>query len=379
MIRPERGDASPSTGATTKRCFCISLLWERIKSLGARFNVHSCGKPDEVGAPVAPIPLGSTTAMSAKGHACESADAPMLTIGGFGCAHLLALPHELLVLVLASLSGLQLCAFLTCVQQPIPVCRYRLLFGHTIGHALAAAGACCKAFSVGVHEAATVVAGRHGWRLPLVGNAPKRLSKLEKDTKWARFFLRDNKSAWPSAPNHELRALVAFLHLWVHESMPDYICAPLIDPQVRQQHALELGEFLIEFAMGVCPDHPQYDWLSGLVFHGLVRLMAPAGTPLTASWLAARVFPLANNHLGLIAPSRNRKNVGLIRLLGYVEPHVLRSHRETFPWLKGALQIPLSRLWYPPEVEATQSLWYGVSYPRWWFRPSVISAYDTWF
>ena len=218
-----------------------------------------------------------------------------------------------------------------------------------------------------------------GWRLPLVGNAPKRLSKLEKDTKWARFFLRDNKSAWPSAPNHELRALVAFLHLWVHESMTDYICAPLIDPQVRQQHALELGEFLIEFAMGVCPDHPQYDWLSGLVFHGLVRLMAPAGTPLTASWLAARVFPLANNHLGLIAPSRNRKNVGLIRLLGYVEPHVLRSHRETFPWLKGALQIPLSRLWYPPEVEATQSLWYGVSYPRWWFRPSVISAYDTWF
>ena len=25
--------------------------------------------------------------------------------------------------------------------------------------------------------------------------------------------------------------------------------------------------------------------------------MAQAGTPLTASWLAARVFPLANNHI----------------------------------------------------------------------------------
>ena len=69
----------------------------------------------------------------------------------------LELPDDLLVLVLASL--------------PAQI---------TVGEALARAGACCKTFRTCVHEAATVIAGRHGWRLPSVGNTPmQHLSKLE--------------------------------------------------------------------------------------------------------------------------------------------------------------------------------------------------------
>ena len=69
----------------------------------------------------------------------------------------LELPDDLLVLVLASL--------------PAQI---------TVGEALARAGACCKTFRTCAHEAATVIAGRHGWRLPSVGNTPmQHLSKLE--------------------------------------------------------------------------------------------------------------------------------------------------------------------------------------------------------
>ena len=69
----------------------------------------------------------------------------------------LELPDDLLVLVLASL--------------PAQI---------TVGEALARAGACCKTFRTCVHEAATVIAGRHSWRLPSVGNTPmQHLSKLE--------------------------------------------------------------------------------------------------------------------------------------------------------------------------------------------------------
>ena len=48
--------------------------------------------------------------------------------------------------------------------------------------------------------------------------------------------------------------------------------------------------------------------------------------------------------MDLITPSGNQKNFALIRLLGYVyvEPHVLRSHRETFSWLNNATRV----LWY---------------------------------
>jgi hypothetical protein len=41
--------------------------------------------------------------------------------------------------------------------------------------------------------------------------------KLEQDTKRVRFYLRDNKSAWASAQNYELRGLADFVSLWVRD------------------------------------------------------------------------------------------------------------------------------------------------------------------
>jgi hypothetical protein len=49
--------------------------------------------------------------------------------------------------------------------------------------ALDRAGPCCKAFAESVPKAATVIAGHHGWNVPVVGCLRVRyLSKLEQDT-----------------------------------------------------------------------------------------------------------------------------------------------------------------------------------------------------
>ena len=191
-----RGD-SPSTGTATKR-----------RSRVARDSE--------------PVAFGGTTGMREKENACEGADAPVLTTCGFG-ADLSALPDELLVHVLASLSGLRLRAVLTSwVNDPTSPGAHPSghcdLFGRTIGHALAAAGACCKAFVFHVHEAATIIADRHRWRLPLVGSAPKHLSKLEQDTKRVQFPIRDG-SVWRWMGTQ----LGEFLHLWTTEVSPGFI------------------------------------------------------------------------------------------------------------------------------------------------------------
>ena len=174
--------------------------------------------------------------MHEKENACEGADAPVLTTCGFG-AHLSALPDELLVHVLASLSGLRLRAVLTSwVSTPTSPGAQNAghcdLLGLTIGHALAAAGACCKAFAFHVHEAATIIADRHRWRLPLVGSAPKHLSKLEQDTKRVQFYIRD-KSVW-----RWMRAPTQCIELWTREVSPGFIGPLLIDPQVRRHCTL---------------------------------------------------------------------------------------------------------------------------------------------
>ena len=191
-----RGD-SPSTGTATKR-----------RSRVARDSE--------------PVAFGGTTGMREKENACEGADAPVLTTCGFG-ADLSALPDELLVHVLASLSGLRLRAVLTSwVNDPTAPGAHPSghcdLFGRTIGHALAAAGACCKAFVFHVHEAATIIADRHRWRLPLVGSAPKHLSKLEQDTKRVQFHIRDG-SVWRWMGTQ----FGHFLHLWTTEVSPGFI------------------------------------------------------------------------------------------------------------------------------------------------------------
>ena len=47
--------------------------------------------------------------------------------------------------------------------------------------------------------------------------ARRSVPKLEQDTKRVRFYLRDNKSAWASAQNYELRGLADFVSLWVRD------------------------------------------------------------------------------------------------------------------------------------------------------------------
>ena len=142
-----------------------------------------------------------------------------------------------------------------------------------------------------MHEAATIVADGHGWRLPVVGGAPMHLSKLEQDTQRVRFFLRDRSvPCWSIAQKQ-------FFVSWALEIPPGFIGALLIDPQVRLQHTLELGEFLINMGMGVRSDDTFYEPKITLVFELLSRLMAQASTPLNASWLAARVFPLVKEHM----------------------------------------------------------------------------------
>ena len=315
---------------------------------------HDCESGD---APVSPVALGVAPCLR-SGHDCESGDAPVLMTGGFGNAHLLALPIELLVQVLASLSGLRLRAILWQQPKTSPEAHpsgHCDLYGLTIGHALAAAGACCKAFAVPVHEAATIIAGGHGWRLPVVGSAPKHLSKLEQDTKRVQFYLRDKSSA------HLSTARGQFFSLWTMEASPGFIGALSIDPQVRRQHTLEFGDFLMNLGMTVRSD-AQITW----VCDQLDRLMAQAGTPLNSSWLAARVFPLVKEHMVGPPPGwhaysfQKRKKASLVRLLGCITPSVLRSHQEIFEWLETSLKGMKARVIVGPDSEwkyTNESVW----------------------
>ena len=259
--------------------------------------------------------------------------------------HLLALPGEVVVLILASLAEVGLRAVridetgvVTSPDPPPPrwmraactdeTSRCELL-GLTTGHVLARAGACCKAFAIRVREAATVIAGRHGWRLPVIGSAPMHLSKLEQDTTRVRYYLQ-LFPFWTSSQ-------IQFVDVWTEEVSPGFIGALFIDPQVRQQHTLELGKLLIKIGIGAGSNGPRRLWDIKIakVFHQLVQLMAQPGTPLTASWLVA-VLTLDVWNVSLKAvrcqslPMTQRK---LTELLGYIEPHVLRSHPETFGWL----------------------------------------------
>ena len=150
----------------------------------------------------------------------------------------------------------------------------------TLGQALAEAGMCCKAFAICVREAATIVADRHGWCLLEVGSSPMRhLSKLEQDTARVRYYLQ-LFPFWTSSQ-------IQFVDVWTEEVSPGFIGALFIDPQVRQQHTLELGKLLIKIGIGAGSNGPRRLWDIKIakVFHQLVQLMAQPGTPLTASWL----------------------------------------------------------------------------------------------
>ena len=81
--------------------------------------------------------------------------------------------------------------------------------------------------------------------------------------------------------------------------------------------------------------------------------MAQPGTPLDTLWLAPRVFLLVKKHMDVegVWCSRNealqvrKTRLALLDLLGFLEPHVLRSDPETFKWLVRTLQsVPKMRL-----------------------------------
>ena len=154
-----------------------------------------------------------------------SDDAPPDFLG----THLLALvPDEVLVLILVSRAG--------------------NVHMRRAGRVLAGAGACCKAFASIVHEAAMVFAGHHGWRLEsLAGGMPilRHLSKLAQDTRRVQYKLRQQPTTHGSGRFRHL----AFVDLWVTEMSRGFIGPLRFDAQVRRQHTLGLGAYLIKLAM----------------------------------------------------------------------------------------------------------------------------------
>ena len=220
----------------------------------------------------------------------------------------------------------------------------------TEGHALAVAGACCQTFATCAQAAAKVVADRHGWRLlPFAGGTPKQhMSRLEHDTKLVRSLLIDmNKLAKP----------LARVTLWAEEVSLGFIGALSIDAQVRQQHTLELGRLLILLAMRVGPDDPQRDQKVTVFSEQLTVLMTQPGTPLDASWLAGCVFPLVEMHMA-IESRRFHACTGpaLVSLLCFLEPSVLRSHPETFEWVRSTLKLSRRSAVYDPREQTAWSI-----------------------
>ena len=258
------------------------------------------------------------------------------------CMHLLELPDDLLVLILTSLPAAQWHAIRTSTPSGnCYCCTCRALAGFattivpyctarqgTVGKALASAGACCRTFANGVTEAATVVAGHHGWRLPLAGCAPVRhLSKLEQDTMRVRFCLR--AMSWQS------ERYIEYVDFWTAKLLLALSAPSLyIDAQVRRQHTLELGALLFRAAMDVWRRNEN---TSHSVCTQLLTVMAHLGTPLDASWLASRdVIPYMVNHILDMSTERlkNSRRVGMVELLNHLEPHVLRDYPEFLEWLQ---------------------------------------------
>ena len=204
------------------------------------------------------------------GAAVQASDAPPDFLG----THLLALPDEVLVLVLVSLAG--------------------NVNARRAGRVLADAGACCKAFASIVDEAATVaatvLAGRHGWRLESLagGTMPslRHLSKLAQDTRRVQYKLRQQPTTHDSGRFRHL----AFVDLWVAEMSRGFIGPLLIDAQVRRQHTLELGAYLIKLAMDSKRNPAGKSIGYFQVCAQLEGMMRQPDSPLDASWLTAHVM-----------------------------------------------------------------------------------------
>ena len=253
--------------------------------------------------------------------------------------HFLALPDDVLALVLS---------------QPL----FRATDIQAQLQDVLRAGACCKAFAACVREASAVIAARHGWRLPPDGTALMRhLSKVVQDTKWVRSILRDDSSFWWSAgiDSESASRLLEFVSCWDQEASLGFVGPLLIYPEVRRRHIPELSGLLIELATSVCKSDPHRDAKISSFLRPLVGIMAQPGTPLDTLWLAPRVSLLVKKHMkfnGFFGGSYetrcfgvHRTQIVLLDLVGFLEPHVLRSDPETYTWLKNTLQIlPKTRL-----------------------------------
>ena len=268
------------------------------------------------------------------GKPSDRADAPVMA------TLLLELPDDLLVQILASFTG-------RARRFPRNWHQEARAKQMTEGHALAVAGACCHVLATCARAAAKIVADRHDWRLlPVAGGTPmQHLSRLEHDTKLVRSLLiKLDKADYP----------MGFVNLWVDEVSLGNIGALSIDAQVRQQHTLELGRLLILSAMRVGPDDPKRDKWVATFGNQLIVLMTQPGTPLDASWLAACVFPLVEMHMTIENRSFHQSTGKmLVTLLCFLEPSVLRSHPETFEWVRMTLQASrrcVDGVWAPTTV-----------------------------
>ena len=222
------------------------------------------------------------------------------------CTHLLALPDELLVLVLASLPATRW--HVTWTPSEREGRRPKEVWQMMIGQALVWAGPCCKALAENLRKAATVIAGHHGWNLPLVGSPRVRLlSKLEHDTMRLQYYLRAMSTCC-------LKPQIEFFNLWWTDELSLGFIGPLyIHHEVCRQHTMELGALLIK--LGV--DAGRRDYVPGDLLHEvlgpivgahcdensrflgnqLTTMMTHPNIPVDASWLAARVIPFVETQL----------------------------------------------------------------------------------
>merc|ERR1712194_356793 len=176
----------------------------------------------------------------------------------------------------------------------------------------------------------------------------RHLSKLELDTKLVLSFLRDQ------TPYLWTRWRFQLVALWTDEVDARFIGARFIDPQVLRQHTAELGRYLIKLAMDVCPDDPHRDFKMSRCLMQLRCLMMQPNPPLDASsWLADHVIPLVDKYMQLKSVDVPHTRCALHRLLGYLEPQVLRSHPKIFEWV----QLIMKENVYAREGRLESTMW----------------------
>ena len=295
--------------------------------------------------------------LAAEAAAAAEVETPV-TMAGSWCTHLLALPDELLVMILTSLIGLWL-RQLTLTAYPVSslcvLLAARLHDQSRLRQGLRGC-ACCKGFALRVQEAARVVGDRNGWRLLAVGTTPLRhLLTLEQQVIFVKSHFRMHDSnLW-----EHLRSPESFwFHWWAQEAHEHFIGPCSIDSQVRRKLILEQPPILrhriienqryresalpriIKLGMGVKPGDLERIEKLQMVYEKLLVLTNPELSIFDASWLDAHVVPLIRRNLD-ITP-RTYAAISLVAaafmLLSHLEPRMLRSHPDIFQWVISSMK-----------------------------------------